>query len=335
MKKFLSTILAVVMVLSSMAMVVSAEDTFVYETGKYYVGQTSYDSFSAAVSAANGGTVIVSGTVEFGSRQGISSSVTLQGVNDATIVPSASYGSTESTTNWKGLLNTSGENVIINNITFDGSVYGDQFATASAADFKILRVTAGKTTLNGVTLEGSKRGLLQVGTEDTSAEVVASNLTAIAEPKTMNDTKTYADILVVNGDFSMDSGDVDGYISTDWQVGKGSLDVTAPGYFTFENDYLYFWDYYICATPGYIAYSYNYASDSMTNSEIREYRDALTENDSVTQSMMAYVNTNSESMAEEKAALNTMLDDMLTQGWASSYTTYIQNYKTILNRVAE
>ena len=93
MKKFLSTILAVVMVLSSMAMVVSADETL---ADGIYVGTTKYDTFTAAQTAAAANTnkeIIISGTVEFGSRQGISvEGLHLRGINNAKIIPSATYG---------------------------------------------------------------------------------------------------------------------------------------------------------------------------------------------------------------------------------------------------
>lgn len=227
MKKFLSTILAVVMVLSSMAMVVSAEvEGFDYVDGKYYVGTQPYDSFSAAVSAAGaGGTVTIAGTVEFGSRQGISTNLTLEGVNNATIIPSESYGAVENTTNWKGLLNLAG-NITVKNITFDGSRYGLQ-ENRLEDDFVPVRCTSGVINLENVRILGSDRTLLNVGSSTTSATVNANGLYCEAPLKDVpvysifGTQNTYADVNVVNGTLNLNDGVVNGFICTDHGTKNG------------------------------------------------------------------------------------------------------------------
>lgn len=238
MKKFLSTILAVVMVLSSMAMVVSAEvEGFDYVDGKYYVGTQDYDSLSAAVSAAGaGGTVTIAGTVEFGSRQGISTNITLEGVNNATIIPSETYGAVENTTNWKGLLNLAG-NITVKNITFDGSRYGLQ-ENRLEDDFVPVRCTSGNITLENVTILGSDRTLMNVGSSTTSATVTANGLYCTAPVKTIKDATTYADVNVVNGTFNLNSGAVDGLICTDSGSGyAGALGTVSNNHFTLNCHY--------------------------------------------------------------------------------------------------
>ena len=130
MKKFLSTILAVVMVLSSMAMVVSANEADLADG--IYVGTTPYDSIAAAQTAAvaSNNEIIISGTVEFSYRQAISAdNIHLRGINNAQIIPSATFKD-GSATNIKGLLNIAGTGISVTNITFDGSVYGDTITSS-------------------------------------------------------------------------------------------------------------------------------------------------------------------------------------------------------------
>lgn len=213
-KKLLSGLLAGAMIIASMPMLVLADET--REPG-IYVGDTKYDSIAAAQSAAGAnGTITISGTVEFGYRQGISvDGITLEGENDAKIVPSESYGSNTSDTNKKGLLNFSGDNIIVNNITFDGSAYGDTITASTSPDFIVVRVNEGSTTFNNVSITGSPRTLLSVGTSTTSATLTANNLSCQAEYKEIDLANSYADVNVVNGTFNLNSGHVNGFICED------------------------------------------------------------------------------------------------------------------------
>lgn len=329
MKKFLSTILAVVMVLSSMAMVVSANDAD-YAEGYYYVNGDQYTDFMAAVSAANGGTVIVSGECAFGSRLAVNSSVTLQGVNNATIVPSASYGSTDSTTNWKGLLNIAGENVIVNDITFDGSLYGDNQAVT--VDFKPVRVTSGTTTLNNVTIKGSKRTLLMVGTSSSSADVVATNLTIGAVEKTLVDGIAYADIEVTGSEssFTCGSGSLGGYI-----LGPiDSLSVTEDGYYKLvystENKEIY-------TTPYTLASGYVNNASAISSLDVRKYSSILTNENSETSDMVNDIVADIDNKADLAETFVDMIDDMLSRKilFVNAITgdarTTLTSYKTQLS----
>lgn len=299
MKKFLSTILAVVMVLSSMAMVVSANDAD-YAEGYYYVNGEQYTDFMAAVSAANGGTVIVSGECEFGSRLAVNSSVTLQGVNNATIVPTATYGDSTSETNKKGLLNIAGENVVVNDITFDGSIYGDSLAAPSTFDFKVLRITSGNTTLNNVTIEGSKRALLMVGTSSSTASVEANNLTIIGEGKNLVESGTYADVELSSGSELTING---GSIENACVLGASdSLTVSIDGLYAFADG-----SNMIYTTAEYIADTY--LNNSISNTVASRYVSVLTNNHGTTAEMVEdIVNANDVELANTYIQ---MIDDML------------------------
>ncbi|MBR1970235.1 MAG: hypothetical protein IKA17_07745 [Clostridia bacterium] len=327
MKKFLSTILAVVMVLSSMAMVVSANDVD-YAEGYYYVNGVQYTDFMAAVSAANGGTVIVSGECAFSSRLAVNSSVTLQGVNDATIVPSASYGSTDSDTNWKGLLNIQASDVTINDITFDGSLYG--IGKGTSTDFVVLRINEGTDiVLDNVTVLGSERTLISIGTSSTSAEVEVGEggLYCEAPMKKLSLVASYADILVKNGRLDMDYGIVNGFIAEDKDTNAGTIDVGAAGHYTFEYT-TGFKKIDIATTPKHIANSY--LDNNLNVLEESAYISLIGKNDAVTQQMMQYVYNNRNTLTEEMTDLNTMLDDMIAGTIFGAYKTELQNYKAIL-----
>lgn len=325
MKKFLSTILAVVMVLSSMAMVVSANNAD-YAEGYYYVNGVQYTDFMAAVSAANGGTVIVSGECAFGSRLAVNSSVTLQGVNDATIVPSASYGSTDSTTNWKGLLNIAGENVIVNDITFDGSIYGD--TVSMSTDFVPVRCTSGTITLDNVTIKGSKRSLLLIGSSTTTADVTVGENGLYCEGytgKTIIEGNSYPDVNVIDGNFTMAYGVVNGFIAEDHETEQGEMNVTAAGHYTFE----YTSGVNVCTTPKHIADTY--LASNVNWLEAQSYMRYLKSNDDKVVEMLQYVYTNRATMTEEVADWSSMLADMISKDTFKSYKSYLEKYQTILN----
>lgn len=318
MKKFLSTILAVVMVLSSMAIVVSAEDAL---ADGIYVGTTMYDSIAAAQTAAvaSNNEIIISGTVEFGYRQAISADgIHLRGINDAKIIPSASYAS-GSATNIKGLLNIQADNVKVTDITFDGSVYGSTIS--SSTDFIVLRINSGNDIiLDGVTVKGSPKTLVSVGLEDgTAANVTASNFYAEGMTKTISTSATYADLNVENGSFVVTSGTVDAFAKAD----NGTLTIVPAGHysFTYGSDV-------IKTTAKHIADSYNNSSINWMN--VIGYLEALTDNDPVTTQMMTDVYNCTYTSSAVKADMLTMINDMLSKTFLNSYKTNLNNYKSIL-----
>jgi len=270
MKKFLSTILAVIMVLSSMAMVVSADETL---ADGIYVGTTKYDTFTAAQAAVAGNTnkeIIISGTVEFGSRQGVSiDNLHLRGINDATIIPTNSFGSTPSDTNWKGLLNISGANVIVSDITFDGTVYGDKI-TAST-DFVPVRCTSGTITLNNVEIKGSPRTLMIVGSSSSTASVTANGLYCQGEYKGMD--ATYADINVAKGTLTLNSGKVNGFICKD---SGGTIVNNTNNHYKLTQRIFIILTREMTSTVDHFANSFVYSS--LTDADKSDYVDAIAGN---------------------------------------------------------
>lgn len=329
MKKFLSTILAVVMVLSSMAMVVSADDSL---ADGIYVGTTKYDSIAAAQTAAvaSNNEIIISGTVEFGYRQAISADgIHLRGINDAKIIPSASYAS-GSATNIKGLLNIQADNVKVTDITFDGSVYGDTISQTT--DFIVLRINEGTgIELDGVTVEGSPKTLMSIGTSTTSADVTATNFYAFGEYKTIVDSATYADIDVVDGSFTMTSGVVNGFICEDTM---NTFNVSAAGHYTFTYTPVLITEERVCTTPKHIADTY--LNSNPSNTIKRKYMSALAENDSTTTDMLNYVAANISTMSDVANDLVDVIEDMEGLSFISSANkTRLAAYKTILETALE
>lgn len=337
MKKFLSTILAVVMVLSSMAMVVSAEDANIPTSNGIWANGVQYSSIDSAAAALSttGGTIYVYGTVEVDSRQTIAyDDITLEGVANGALVASDNFVNSSETNRKAVLTVTATGTTNIKNIAVAGTKYDNTLADASTFSFKVVRINDGTVNLNNVTIEGSKAGLMQVGTTTTDATVNASELYVNAADKSMADAKYYADILVVNGNFNMSSGLVEGFIATDKDTQLGAIDVDAAGHFTFNHSYLTK-DYVVCTTPNHMQKTYNSDDVDMSLDDYYMYVNAITGNDTMTESMMRYVRTNSETMSEVKNGLNTMLDDMMTKWWAYSYRTELQGYKDILNGVVE
>lgn len=338
MKKFLSTILAVVMVLSSMAMVVSAEDANIPTSNGIWANGVQYSSIDSAAAALSttGGTIYVYGTVEVDSRQTIAyDDITLEGVANGALVASDNFVNSSETNRKAVLTVTATGTTNIKNIAVDGTNYDDTLADASTFSFKVVRINDGTVDLENVTVEGSKAGLVQVGTSTTDAIVTATNLTATAEVKSINDVKNYADILVVNGSFEMESGDVNGYIATDWDVGEGSIDITADGYFTFGSSVVGVYPYEVCATPGYIAYTYH-SNGSLSYSEYSAYASVLAENDDVTKDMMRYVRSHMTDEAVVYSNVRSMVTSLKSNTWINMlYGSKLNTYLGILDGTVE
>lgn len=246
MKKFLSSILAVVMVLSSMAMVVSANET--EQTTGIWVGTTSYTSLDAAAAAAAQTTskeITIVGTVEVASRQTIAyEGIVIEGHDGATIAASDSFKNS-SETNRKAVLTIAANNVKVNNLTVDGTKYDSTLATANSYDFNVVRINSGTgVELNNVTVKGSKRTLISVGTETTAVadvNVTATNLICEATVKTLpyealfGAINVYADVNVKNAKFTLISGQVDGFICLDDEC-SGEIENKTTDHYTLLKD---------------------------------------------------------------------------------------------------
>lgn len=331
MKKFLSTILAVVMVLGSMAMVVSAEDTNIPTANGIWANGVQYPSIDSASAdlSATGGTIYVHGVVEVGSRQTIAySGITLEGVtDDAALIASTDFKNSSETNRKAVLTVTATGTTNIKNIMIDGTNYDNELESASTYDFKVVRVNAGTTNLSNVTINGSKRGLLHIGTSTSEATVNANGLYANAVGKSLSDATTYADVHVVNGNFNMTAGKVNAFIVEDKDVKLGNLDVDVEGHFTFSTSGLsYTID--VATTPEHIADCYDIITlNWLTYSN---YARLFTSNHEVTKQMMDYVYDHASQMTTVQTKLGQMLDELIGLDTFNLYENKLVEYKTIL-----
>lgn len=256
MKKFLSSLLAAVMVVGSMATVAFADEETtgtitVYNKDGVKVEGTYTTIDSAATAAGVDGKIELSeGTFEFSGRQTIQvEGVDLigAGMDKTFIVPSSSYAaSTE--TNRKALLTITADDVEIKDLSIDGSVYGDTIdmgfwnQLTGFTDFIVVRINSGDNVkLTNVSVEGSKKSLISVGMATTVTDevnVTATNLVCNAEIKTIPAnalTKVYADVNIKNATFTLKSGTVDGFIALDWEC-AGKFNNEAAGHYTLIQD---------------------------------------------------------------------------------------------------
>ena len=230
-KRALSMLLVLVMALGLCSVSVFAEANTATITAKNASGAvvgSGYTSLGAAAAAAgSGGTVEISqGDVYYDSRQGISTdNVKLKGMgmNLTTIKASSNFANTLDPDNRKALVTFTGSGIVVEDIGFDGSLYGcsSTFEPDGTPNtqFNVVRVNTGSVTFNDVLITGSKRTLLSVGTSTLSAEVTANNLMCEAVTKTIVDGAIYADVSIVNGTLHLNSGSVvNGFICKDKDV---------------------------------------------------------------------------------------------------------------------
>lgn len=232
-------ILAVIMVLAlvtAMAPAALAADgqaatITAYTSAGAEVG--TYTTIDAAVNAAgeNGRVVISEGTLAVNGRQTISKTgVTVEGAGrDKTLLVTSENFKNASTTNIKALLTIAADDVTVEGMTIDGSVYGNTITAAT--DFVVIRVNDGDgIELNDVYVAGSPKTLVQLGTGNlitgNSVTVTADDFYCDGMPKTITDGKTYADIDIVNrSSLTVTSGLVNGFIATgllaSYDIGTG------------------------------------------------------------------------------------------------------------------
>lgn len=340
MKKFLSTILAVVMVLGSMATVAFADGETA--TGTIKVNGVEYSSISAAEAAAGvGGTINISGTIYLSSREGIETDgLTLIGDGTAVITTADNF-SAASDKNRKSVLNVEGAGVTIENITFDGGSYGANLVPDSteATEFNVLRINEGTVTLKNVTINNSKRTLLSVGTSTSSATVTADGLYCEAFEKTVNGANTYADVNVVNGELILNKGLVNGFIAEDygWESLKKyqgtftnnleSSHFTLDYTFVDDENYIIPWEITQTLTSTYVHYvkCYDYAVTNGT-SDVSVYVDSINDNMDMVGNMMV------EARKAEYAAYKTSFGNLLL---AASENANDANKTILVNYAAE
>lgn len=261
MKKFLSILLAGIMLACMIPTMAFAEDA----PSGIFVGETQYSSIDAAAAAAYNTTskeITISGTVAVNGRQTIAyDGVKLIGINNATLIPSASYAN-GSATNRKALFTITASNVIVNNVSFDGSVYGDTLTGTD--DFVVVRVNSGTgIQLNNVYITGSKKSLMQIGTSSSSASVTATNISGQATYKALPINSilsgtVYPDIDINSGSsLAIVSGAINAFIKA-----ESGATFTYPSSTYYGFTYTHNWiSYTIYSTARHIVNSYLYAKE--------------------------------------------------------------------------
>ena len=233
MKRTASMFLALVMVLSLCTVGALADSNTAtitaYNANEEEVG-SGYTSLGAAAAAAGEyGTVEISdGIIYYDSRQGVTTNnVTIKGAGrTATTIMTSSTFINASDQNRKSLVNFAANNVTVQDLAFDGGAYGRNLVPTSAVgtQFNVIRVNSGTVHFDNVSIAGSTRTLLSVGTwgeTATSATVTAANFYCEGEYKTVTNANTYADISIVNGYFTLTSGTVNAFICEDKDTHAG------------------------------------------------------------------------------------------------------------------
>ena len=264
MKKVLVSILALAMMLSCFCTInVFADEVTptitAIDANNVTVG--TYTSISSAASAAgeNGKVVLSAGTFEFNGRQGISvNGITLEGAGKdlTSIVPSSTFKD-GSDTNRKALLTIAANNVTVKDLTIDGSVYGSTIT--AAADFDVVRINSGTgIVLDNISVTGSPKTLILVGSGSNSATVTANNLYCQAEYKSIPSkisSNSYADIDVnANSYFYLMSGAVDGFINA---ASANHLYNATTNHYRLTNKVLFITVYDVMTTTKHFVNSYH------------------------------------------------------------------------------
>lgn len=245
-KRVFSLFLTLVMVLGLCTVGAFAESNTATITAKNASGAvvgSGYSSLGAAAAAAGAyGTVEISeGYIYYDSRQGISTSnvtITGEGIGETVITTSSTFANALPK-NRKAVETFNAENVLVQNLTFDGGAYGRNLVPDSteATQFNVVRVNSGSVTFQNVSIAGSKRTLLSIGTwgeTPTSATVTAQNLYCDGEYKTVVDGLAYADIGIVNGTLTVENGSVLNAIISpdkDSEAGVFDNDCTTTNYY--------------------------------------------------------------------------------------------------------
>lgn len=237
MRKRLLSVFMVLALIIAMAPAAFAVDGQAATITAYQSGSETpvgtYTTIDAAVNAAgeNGRVVISEGTLAVNGRQTISKAgVTVEGAGrDKTFLVTSDSFQNASATNLKALLTIAADDVTVEGMTIDGSVYGNTITAAT--DFVVIRVNDGDgIELNDVYVAGSPKTLVQLGTGNlitgNSVTVTADDFYCDGMPKTITDGKTYADIDIVNrSSLTVTSGLVNGFIATgllaSYDIGTG------------------------------------------------------------------------------------------------------------------
>lgn len=250
-------------------------------TAKNSSGETvgTYTTIDAAVSAAgaNGTVELSAGTFEFDGRQSVAAAgVTVKGagIGQTVVTTSANYQN-GSATNKKALFTVTADNVTVQDITFDGGAYGN--GISSGTDFNVVRLNSGNgIVLEDVMITGSNRTLMSVGTSTDTAEVTANGLYCEAPYKALPTSlfsDTYADVNVVNGTLTLNSGEVNGLICED---DYGIFVNNTSNHYKLSYRSI-IWNRDVTSTLAHFVYSYQNISDSDTSL----YINMMTKNDNI------------------------------------------------------
>lgn len=281
MKKAISILLAVIFAISLMpvALAHSTATITAYNSSDAQVGTTYATLDAAAAAAGQGGKVCISaGVLEVNGRQTISvSGVTLEGAGrDATIIkPSASFANA-SETNRKAILTIAADEVKVNNLTIDGSVYGSTIT--GATDFVIIRINDGDDVeLNNIYVTGSPKTLIQLGTGNlltgNSVTVTASDFYCDGMPKTISGGNTYADIDITNrSTLTVTSGLVNGFIAKDI-LASYTFETACEPLFTLYHGYTFV---YVTSTFQHFVNTYIALREDLAEEYKEEYADDFT-----------------------------------------------------------
>lgn len=338
MKKIVSTLLVAAMLLSSfMALGAFADNTTIEAINSSNVSQGYYSTIDAAANAAgvNGTVRLSAGTFEFNGRQTIAvEGVTLEGAGkDQTFIKTSSSFASGSATNKKALLTIAADYVTVQDLTIDGSDYGN--TVSSDTDFVVLRCNSGEDVwLTNVLVKGSKKTLVQVGTSNTETDITAINFDCEAYYKQIpskigsNYSNVYPDIdITSNGTFNLTSGNVNAFISTD---NENNLTYPSSGYYRITRSFLFVKYVDVTTTARHFLYSYNYVKNDSTvsSSDKATFRATVRENASVINAM-----TNEVAVAGGDQEMIGIFIEMLTDVLSDGYNETLSNCRTRLQQV--
>ncbi len=252
------------------------------------VNKGTYSTIDAAATAAgeNGKIVLSAGTFAFNGRQTIAvNGITLQGagMDQTSFITSGSYAG-GSTTNRKALLTIAASNVTVSGISFDGGNYGrmlvPQYNNAET-EFSVVRVNSGSASFSNVSIAGSMRTLLTVGTSSSSATVTASNFYCEGLGKAIPNAtnwNVFADVDVENGSFTMTSGAINAFLQ---KGSNGTVLISAPYHYNLQRSFLGYPIVNVTTTTKHLVDMYEYQLNDQPasyESNINEFRKVVREN---------------------------------------------------------
>ena len=337
-KKIISLLLATLLLIGLLPVVaMAAENTAAIQAfnaaGDRVASGTNFTSIDAAAAVAGeGGTVRISGgAYYFSGRQTISvNGITLEGVGStATTLYASSAFSQTSDTNRKALLTIDADNVTVKNLTLDGSPYGSSLSQTD--DFIVVRINEGNNiALNNVSITGSKRTLLHVGTSDKTAAVTAEDLICEAEYKSLPSqlldgslSGVYADIEVNPGSsLTVESGTLDAFAKAE----RNATLLVPDGHYELRQTVLFGIDLYkITTTAKHFVESYEYLKNTNQLSQLSAYRSLVNaESEEILNMAMATIKA-----GEDQTFINAFVD-MLNDVIGSATTGSLIQARNVL-----